>query len=271
MNKYLILPLLFVMTACAKVDATEHCVETRFGKVVNERVSDGITSVITTDLTCFPTTQQQFPGGSVTGENASSEKVEFLTRDSIMMTADIAINWKYTNAFQAFTTRRSHAAVLSELTNAVRSGVRDAGATVGLTDLMGTNRAGLDEKFREAINLQMSKYATVEKVYLRSVGIPPNIQALWQQTLAQQAEQTKARAAFITDSLNARRTVVTAEAEARKVALETQALATSPVVLQLRMAEAMANGFANICARATTCIVGGSVMDTWKSANGFLR
>lgn len=271
MNKYLILPLLFLMTACAKVDATEHCVETRFGKVTNQRVNDGITTIVTTDLTCFPTTQQQFPGGAITGENAASEKVEFLTRDSIMMSADIAINWKYTDAFQAFTTRRSHEAVLSELTNAVRSGVRDAGATIGLTDLMGTNRSGLDEKFREAINLQMSKYATVEKVYLRSVGIPPNIQALWQQTLAQQAEQTKARAAYITDSLNARRTVITAEAQARKVELETKALATSPAVLQLRTAEAMAKGFSGICAKATTCIVGGSVMDTWKATNGIPR
>ena len=269
MNKFKVMALAVMTmftTACfSVVDATEHCVETRFGKVVNQKVSDGLVSTATTQLTCFPTTQQQFPGGTVKGEEAAAETVEFLTRDSIMMKADLAINWKYTDANQAFATRRSHDAVLSELANAVRSAARDAGATIGLTDLMGAKRATLDETFREAINKQMSKYATVEKVYVRSIQIPPNIQALWTQTLAQQAEQTKARAAYITDSLNARRVVITAEAEARKTELETRALATSPAVLQLRMAEAMAQGLAQVCNGASTCIVGGSVMDTWKA------
>lgn len=103
--------LLFTTACFEKVDATEHCVETRYGKVVNPKAGDGLVSTMTTTLTCFPTTQQQFPGGSVTGEDASAEKVEFLTRDSIMMAADIAILWKYSNPNDAFNTRRSHAAV----------------------------------------------------------------------------------------------------------------------------------------------------------------
>lgn len=248
-----------------KVDATEHCVKTRWGRVTVPKVENGLTSTVMSELTCFPLTQQQFPGGTVRGEEAASEKVEFLTRDSIMMTADIALNWKYVNVDSAFVTRRSHDAVLSEMANAVRSGARDAGATIGLRDLMGTNRAGLDEVFRKAINNQMSDYALVEKVYIRGVQIPPNIQALWTQTIAMSAEQTKARAQFLTDSLNARRTVIVAEAEARKVELETRALATSPEVLRLRTAEAMAKGLSEVCGRAQTCIIGGSVMDTWKS------
>lgn len=253
------------LSSFEKVDATEHCVKTRWGKVVTPKVENGLTPTVTTVLTCFPLTQQQFPGNAVRGEEAASETVEFLTRDSIMMTADIALNWKYVNVDSAFTTRRSHDAVLSEMANAVRSGARDAGATIGLKDLMGANRAGLDETFRKAINEQMSDYALIEKVYIRSVQIPPNIQQLWTQTIAMTAEQTKARAQFLTDSLNARRTVIVAEAEARKTELETRALATSPEVLRLRMAEAMAAGLAKVCNGASTCIIGGSVMDTWKS------
>ena len=257
--------MLFTMTACFSfVDSTEQCIETRYGTVVNQNVGSGPVSTITTNLTCFPSTQQQYPGGEVKGEDASSEKVEFLTRDSVMMTADIAINWKYVDVNKAFMTRRSHDAVLSELTNAMRAGSRDAGATIGLTDLMGPGRAKLDETFRAAINNQMSKYATIEKVYIRGVTIPSNIQALWSQTIAMSAEQTKARAAFLTDSLNARRTVINAEAAARKTELETRALATSPEVLRLRTAEAMAKGMSELCGKATTCIIGGSVMDTWK-------
>jgi regulator of protease activity HflC (stomatin/prohibitin superfamily) len=260
--------LLLAVLNISSVDATEHCVETRFGKVVTSKVSDGPVSTITTKLTCFPTTQQQFPGDKVKGEDALAEKVEFLTRDSIMMSADIAILWKYTNVDSAFNTRRSHESVLSELANAVRSGSRDAGATIGLTDLMGAKRAGLDETFRIAINQQMSDYAQIEKVYIRAVVIPRNIQDLWTATLAQQAKQQEARAAFLTDSLNARRTVITAEAEARKVELESRALATSPEVLRLRAAEAMAAGFKEMCKGTQTCIVGGSVMDTWKGIGG---
>jgi regulator of protease activity HflC (stomatin/prohibitin superfamily) len=248
-----------------KVDATEHCVKTRWGRVITPKVENGLTSTVAADLTCFPLTQQQFPGGTVTGEEASAETVEFLTRDSIMMSAEIALNWKYANVDSAFTTRRSHQAVLSEMANAVRSGARDAGATIGLRDLMGANRAGLDEVFRKAINMQMSDYALIEKVYIRKVQIPANIQQLWTQTIAMTAEQTKARAQFLTDSLNARSIIIKAEADARKTELETRALATSPEVLRLRTAEAMAKGLGEICKGVQTCIVGGSVMDTWKT------
>lgn len=266
MRKILIVALTMFNAACFSfVDSTEHCVETRYGTVVNPKVGSGPTSTITTSLTCFPTTQQQYPGGDVTGEDAKAETVEFLTRDSVMLKADLAINWKYTNPNQAFTTRRSHEAVLSELANAVRSGARDAGATIGLPDLMGAGRAALDEKFREAINKQLSSYATVEKVYIRGVKVPKNIETLWSQTNEMAAQQASARAGFLKDSLNARRTVINAEAAARKTELETRALATSPEVLRLRMAEAMAKGMATVCAKATTCIIGGNVADDWLS------
>ncbi len=257
--------LIVGLSSFEKVDATEHCVKTRWGRVITPKVENGLTSTVAAELTCFPLTQQQFPGGTVTGEEAASETVEFLTRDSIMMSAEIALNWKYVNVDSAFTTRRSHDAVLSEMANAVRSGARDAGATIGLKDLMGANRAGLDEVFRKAINMQMSDYALIEKVYIRKVQIPANIQQLWTQTIAMTAEQTKARAQFLTDSLNARSIIIKAEADARKTELETRALATSPEVLRLRMAEAMASGLAKVCSGASTCIIGGSVMDTWKS------
>lgn len=266
MRNLLLVAFTLVNTACFSfVDSTEHCVETRYGTVVNPKVSSGPTSTITTQLTCFPVTQQQFPGGEVTGEDAKGETVEFLTRDSVILKADIAINWKYTSPNQAFTTRRSHDAVLSELANAMRSGARDAGATIGLPDLMGAGRAGLDEKFRAAINNQLSDYATVEKVYIRTVEIPQNIKTLWSQNSVISAEQQKAKAQFLTDSLNARRTVINAQAQAQKTELETRALATSPEVLRLRTAEALAKGISNICAKATTCIVGGNVADDWLS------
>lgn len=234
-----------------KVDATEHCVQTRFGRVTNPKVDNGPTLVVLSDLTCFTLTQMQSP----------DETVEFLTRDSVMVKFELAMNWKYVDIMKAFETRRSHEAVMAELANAVRSGARDAGATVGLADMMGAKRAGLDEIFREAINRQMSPYATVEKVYVRAIIIPPAIQQTFTATIAQQAEQQKARAAFVTDSLNSLRTVITARANAEATRLAAQAMAVSPAVLKFRSDSVLAAGMKEICGRATTCIVGGTVAD----------
>lgn len=263
----LVAALAIFSTACFSfVDATEQCVETRYGSVLNENTGSGPVSTITTHLTCFPITQQQFPGGHLQNGEVANEHIEFLTRDSVMVGIDFAINWKYANVFEAFKTRRSHEAVLSELSNAMRSGAREAGATVGLSDFFGAKRAGMDAVFQEAFNRQMSKYAHIEKVYLNRVALPKTIQDAWLATQTSQAQQKQASAQFITDSLNARRVVITAAAGAEKMRLENQAMAVSPAVIQLRIAETMANGMAKVCAGAQTCILGGSVMDTWKRA-----
>jgi len=238
-----------------KVDATEHCVETRWGKVINPKVENGLLSTITTDITCFTTTEMQTEG----------EKVEFLTRDSVMVGVELGLNLKYTDVFKAFETRRSHEAVMVEVANAVRSGARDAGATIGIGDLMGAKRATLDEVFREAINSQLGDYITVVKVYPRAIIIPPAIQQIFTATIAQQAEQQKARAAFLTDSLNSLRIVITARANADATRLTAQAMAVSPAVLQFRSDSVLAAGMKEICGKASTCIIGGTVADKFLS------
>jgi len=234
-----------------KVDATEHCVETRWGKVINPKVENGLISTITTDLTCFTTTEMQTDG----------ETVEFLTRDSVVVKVELGLNLKYTDAFKAFETRRSHDAVMAEVANAVRSGSRDAGATIGIGDMMGAKRASLDELFREAINNQLGDYITVVKVYPRQIVIPARIQETFTATIAQQAEQQKARAKYVTDSLNARSTVINAQAAAEATRLTAQAMAVSPAVLKFRSDSVLAAGMKEICGRASTCVIGGTVAD----------
>lgn len=261
----LVAVLAFFSTACFSfVDATEQCVETRYGSVLNENTGSGPVSTITTHLTCFPMIQQQFPGGHLENGEVANEHIEFLTRDSVVVGIDFALNWKYVDVYSAFKTRRSHEAVLSELSNAMRSGAREAGATITLNDFFGAKRAGMDAVFQEAFNRQMSKYAHIEKVYLNRVVLPKAIQDAWTATQTAQAQQKEAIAQFVKDSLNARRVVVTAQANAEKTRLETQALAVSPQVIQLRAAEAMAKGMSEVCKGVQTCILGGSVVDTWK-------
>lgn len=261
----LVLAALSTSACFSFVDATEQCVETRYGAVVNQNTGSGPVSTITTHLTCFPTTLQQFPGGLVSGDSSASEHITFLTRDSVMVGMDIALNWKYHNIYDAFNARRSHDAVLSELSNSIRAGAREAGATIGLSDFFGVKRAGMDETFKEAFNRQMSPYAQINKVYLKHIDLPKNIQEAWLATQTSQAQQKQAVAAFVTDSLNARRTVVTAQANAEATRLSSVALASSPEVIKLKIAEAFSKGMGTVCSHASTCILGGSVMDTWKT------
>jgi regulator of protease activity HflC (stomatin/prohibitin superfamily) len=254
-------PLLAVLAlgACTSIDSTDHCVETRYGDVVTQKMKPGLTTTFTTATECFPLTQQTWPSGKGEDGQASAEKVSFITKDSVSIeNAEIALLWKYTDAGQAFGIKRTHDAVLVELSNAVRSGVRDFGATLTLPMLLGAERANLDEAARKAIQDKMSPFVQIEKVYLRSMEPPANIKALWSSAMAQQGEQTKARAQFVTDSLNARRNVMLAEARAKETELKNRALAANPEVLKLERDRSLAEASAKLLSSCTSnCFIGG--------------
>ena len=46
---------------------------------------------------------------------------------------------------------------------------------------------------------------------------------------------------------------------------------SNSALLNLRIAEEMANGLAQVCSGVSVCVVGGSVMDTWANATGASR
>lgn len=250
-----LLALAVLGTACTSIDATDHCVETRYGKVVTPKMDAGLTTTFTTDVTCFPNTQQQFPPSVGKDNEAPAEDISFLTKDSTNVQGEISFEWTYTDAFQAFNEKRRHEVVLAALSNAVRSGARDAGATITLADLFGPKRDQLDQLFQQAIQAQSPKYIKVGKVFVRKLVPPGPVMAAWQAAVAQRAEQQKARDAFVADSLNARRQVLAAETEARRVELENRAMAQSPEVLRLKASLALAEGLKGICGKASTCVV----------------
>lgn len=260
MRRTVTLLSLFILAACSSVDETEHCVVTRYGAVTEEKAGSGLNSVLFSDLTCFPVTQQAFPSGEG-GENAPSEQVPIITGDSVALSFDVAMDWHYTDAARAFTVKRSHERVLQELSNGLRSGARDAGATIRMNSLFGAARAGLDEVLREAVQKQLGPYLAVDRVYIRGISMPEGISKAWAQAATARAGQQQAKDQFVSDSLNIRRTIMAAEAEARKSELANRATNTIP--LEVRVAAEYAKGLANVCAKAATCILGGSVMDTW--------
>lgn len=267
MKRLMMGALMVLSMACAGVDETEHCVNTRYGKVIQEKVTSGLEGVMFSDLECFPITQQAFPAGSG-GEDAKAEKVATISADSVALTFEIALDWHYGDAWKAFSVKRSHGRVLQEISNGLRSGIRDAGATISMASLFGPARATLDETFKKAIQEQVGPYILIDRVYVRSVEMPDGIQKAWAEAATARAGQQRAKDQFVADSLNIRRTLMAAEADARKTELANRAMAVSPAVLQLEAARAMAEGIKGACGRATTCIIGGSVMDTWRALGG---
>ncbi len=74
----------------------------------------------------------------------------------------------------------------------------------------------------------------------------------------------QARQQFVIDSVRARGRVATATAEAEARRLEAAAYSQNPALLQLRIAEAQARGLSEACKGVQTCVIGGSIMDSWK-------
>jgi regulator of protease activity HflC (stomatin/prohibitin superfamily) len=263
-----VLAAALALAACTSVNETEHCVETRYGKIVTPKVTPGLTTTFTTDVTCFDLTQQQFPPitSNDSAGRATAERVPMFLKDSVSVDADISFLWRYNNAGAAFVEKRSHDGVVSELSNAVRSAARDAGSTIALSDLF-SQRASLDDKFKAAIQAKAPSYVTIERVFLREVVIPENIRKAWSQAMEQRAQREQIMSQYVSDSLrnrssiqkaeaDARVVMVKAEADARAKELEARAMATSPAVLQLKQAEALAEGLKGICGQSQQCSIG---------------
>src|SRR5687768_16888527 len=79
-----------LLAACTQVDSTEHCVETRYGKVVNPRMATGLNLTVLTSSTCFTMTEKNYPS-TVGGK----EMIPAQTQDPITVEGDIAIVYKY--------------------------------------------------------------------------------------------------------------------------------------------------------------------------------
>lgn len=253
------LAALVLAAACSSVDSTEHCVQTRYGNPIDLHVSPGMTNTMFSSLECFPITQQTWPGGKDDAGQANVEHVSFLTRDSVTIdSAEIALTYNYVDVPSAFKIKRYHEQVMIELQNAVRSGIRDFGATITLPDLLGPKRAELDRIAKAAIQNHMGPYVQIDEVYLRHLEPPAAIKAIWQTTMQQQGMQAQARAKYVTDSLSAKTTVMQAEASARVTELSNRAMASNPEVLRLNRDKAIAEASAQLLSNCTSnCFIGG--------------
>lgn len=270
---------LFTAAACTSVDDTEHCVKTRFGRVVDEHMGSGINNMMLHDATCFDMTDQNFP------ENGEATAMEAQTNDPVTVTGDVSVIFAYDpeSVFQVFLDKRSEASAHLEVSNAIRSGYRNAIAGWSVDDIFSERRSELGESVRREIQALLQatdssgtpyQRATIKTVFVRDIQIPQRIEDARVEATRQQQVLDQAQQQFVIDSVNARALVLGAEAEAEAVTLQAAAYAANPALLQLEMARAYANGLAGICTARTinpdgrvletvaaNCIVGGSIAD----------
>jgi len=247
--------LLTMLAACERVDETEHCIETRYGNVTNDHVGSGLTATVTVDLTCFPLTEQNYP------QNAAGKEMidNAVTRDSTIIAGDVAITWQYnpTSILQVFKAKRRPEAVLFEVQNALRDGFRSAVATQSTESLLGPQRAAFDTVVRNAVQKKLGDIATVNKVFIRGIVLPPELTNARNRIVQQTADLREARNKLEIANANAAAQIALAKGEAESKRLLATSYANNSRIIDLEIAKE----YAKICGQATTCVLGGSVAD----------
>jgi len=265
---------------CTSVDATEHCVETRYGKIVTERMPQGLNWTPVTEANCFTMTEQNYPSGKVEAEDGKEyqkgEVIAAQTADPITVTGDVAISYQFIpeSILDVFKAKRSQDNAEQEIINAIREGYRNALSKYTINpgpNMIFANREGVADAVRQAIQKKLTyganadgtpKYrARIINVFVRDIKVPQQIEAARIAAVTQAQVLDKARSQFVIDSVGARTTVMTASANAEAKRLEAQSYAANPQLLGLEIAKQQAMGMSNVCRASTTCILGGSVLD----------
>ncbi len=257
-----VVAILFVGTGgWTKVDSTEHCVLTRYGSVVDRKMDTGLTFTPFTEATCFNMTQQNFPDGG-----DGKEVVTATTADPVTVEGDVAVTWSFNPAsiHQVFLDKRTPEAAETEVLNAVREGYRNALNAWTVNRIFSAERPRVSEDVRRQIQAKLGNRAIIHQVFIRDIRIPPQIEEARVAAARQAQILDRAQKQFAIDSVNARAIVMKAEADSRAKQLEGQAYASNPALIQLESAKAMSQGLSQACRGVSTCVIGGSVMDTWQ-------
>jgi hypothetical protein len=249
-----------LLAACTQVDSTEHCVETRYGKVVNPRMATGLNMTVLTTATCFTMTEKNYPV-LATGK----EMIPAQTQDPITVEGDVAIVYKYDPAtiIKVFEEKRTAESAETEIINAIREGYRNALAQWTIAEVF-QNRAALSDSVKNHIQRKIGNRAIIQQVFVRDIKVPAQIEAARIQAAQQAQVLDKALKQFTIDSVNARAVVIAAQASSEATRLSAQSYITNPKLLELEIAKAYADGLKEACKGVQTCVIGGTIMDSWK-------
>jgi regulator of protease activity HflC (stomatin/prohibitin superfamily) len=246
-------------TGCTKVDQTDYCIETRFGKVVNEHMSTGMALTIFSEATCFPLTDVNYPN------QGSTEQIDAQTADPVTVQGDVGVVYAYDPASVngVFIAKRTPAAAEIEILNAIREGYRTALAGWTVQDIFSIRRTALSDSVQAHIQRKLGTLATIKRAYVRDIRIPKTIEDARIGAVAQAQVLDSTLKRFAIDSVAARATIIRAQAEAEATRLRGNAYAGNPALLELERAKAFSEAIARACSgpQITTCVIGGTVLD----------
>lgn len=258
MPRFGLLLALVLAAGCTTVHQTEQCVETRYGKVVNARMDNGLNSTIIDVANCFPITDLNYPEG---GKDAHG--FEASTSDPVLVDGKVSVVYTYTNIEQLYLEKRTEEAAHVQFLSALNEGITVATSKFTIDQLFGAQRAVYGDSIRAIAQRKAGPHIVIKQVFLRDLTPPKTIAEARVNAARKETEYAAARRQLSIDSINAAAVVLKARGDATKAELEARAIATSPEVLKLRAAEAVAEGMKGICSGAATCIIGGNVMDKW--------
>lgn len=248
--------LLVVAAACTSVSENEHCIETRYGKVVSERMPNGLNGTFMTDATCFPLTDQQYPG------EGGAAQFTAMAKDSILVTGQFTWVWAHNpvEIVKLYRAKGDRDRAEAEIEQGALTGLQNAVVKFTSSELNQKPEL-LDQEVRAAIDRVQQGRAITKRVFVRNVLPPQPILAARQ--AAQLADQNlvTAQKQNIADSVKARSRVYDAQATAEAKRLEAQSYSQSPALMEMEVRKAAAAALANVCGQATTCILGASTLE----------
>lgn len=256
--RYTMLSLCIALAACTTVDQTEHCLLTRYGKIVEDKMDNGLTFTPFTHSECFTLRDQNFPTQS---DGDHKETIEAQTRDPLTVTGDIAIVYAFDpgNIKQVYLEKRTQDAAEVQILNAVRDGYRSALASWTVADIFSSRRAELGDSVKAHIQRKLNdkrigQLAVIKQVFVRDIKVPAAIEAARIASTQQAQKLNQAMQQLAIDSMNTRGQIIKAQGVAETNRLTALSYVSNPKMLDLEIAERLSH----LCGQATTCVIGAS-------------
>ena len=123
-------------------------------------------------------------------------------------------------------------------------------------------------KLRTHIQQKLGNLARIQTVFVRNIRTPQAIEEARIAAVRQSQVLDSIRTQFTIDSVRSASALLVARNSAEARTAEARAYQSNEALINLRIAEEMAKGLSAVCRGVTTCVVGGSVMDTWATAAG---
>lgn len=250
---------MLAVVGCTTVDQTEHCILTRYGKVVEDKMDNGLNLTPFTSANCFTLRDQNFPAS--TGSDAEKETMEAQTKDPLTVTGDVAIVYAFDpgNIKQIYLEKRSQDQAEIQILNAVRDGYRSALAGWTVADIFSAQRAALGDSVKAHIQRKLNdpkigQLAIIKQVFIRDIKVPPQIEAARIASTQQAQKLNQAQQQLAIDSMNSRGAIIKAQGVAETNRLTSLSYASNPKMLDLEIAKALSA----ICHGTQTCVIGAS-------------